>query len=57
MGTTAWPVCTIGHSNHSAEEFVEMLGASGVDLVVDVRSVTPKPLGSALQPGQPGAYP
>ena len=38
MGTTAWPVCTIGHSNHSADEFVALLGASGVDLVVDVRS-------------------
>ncbi len=38
MGTTAWPIHTIGHSNHSAEEFVALLGGSGVDLVVDVRS-------------------
>ena len=38
MGTTAWPVFTIGHSNHSADEFVALLGASDVDLVVDVRS-------------------
>jgi uncharacterized protein (DUF488 family) len=30
---------TIGHSTRSVEEFVELLRASGVDLVVDVRTV------------------
>ena len=30
---------TIGHSNHSAEQFVELLKMNGVDVVVDVRSV------------------
>lgn len=30
---------TIGHSNRSIEEFLEILKAHGVDLVVDVRSI------------------
>jgi uncharacterized protein (DUF488 family) len=33
------PVLTIGHSNRSLEEFLEMLKAHGVDVLVDVRTV------------------
>jgi uncharacterized protein (DUF488 family) len=31
-------IFTIGHSNHSIERFLELLKASGIDMVVDVRS-------------------
>ena len=32
-------IYTVGHSNHSAEHFLELLQAHGVDCVVDVRSI------------------
>ena len=38
MGSTQYPVFTIGHSNHSPESFVELLAQHGVDEVIDVRS-------------------
>lgn len=38
MGSTQYPVFTIGHSNHSPETFVELLTQHGVNEVVDVRS-------------------
>ena len=38
MGTTAWPVYTIGHSNHSAEEFLQLLRGHEINQVMDVRS-------------------
>jgi len=31
-------VCTIGHSRHSADRFLELLDAAGVTLLVDVRT-------------------
>lgn len=33
------PLWTIGHSNHSAEKFLDLLGRHGIACVVDVRSV------------------
>ena len=33
------PVCTIGHSTRSIDEFVELLRAGEVELVVDIRSI------------------
>jgi uncharacterized protein (DUF488 family) len=33
------PIHTIGHSTRPIVEFVELLGAGGVDMVVDIRSV------------------
>jgi uncharacterized protein (DUF488 family) len=33
------PVCTIGHSTKSIEEFVELLRAGPADMVVDIRTV------------------
>ena len=38
MSVTQHPVCTVGHSNHSADEFLALLTAQRIDLVVDVRS-------------------
>lgn len=38
MGSTQYPVFTIGHSNHSPEAFVELLSQHEVDEVIDVRS-------------------
>ena len=38
MGSTQYPVFTIGHSNHSPEAFVELLAQHEVDEVIDVRS-------------------
>ncbi len=38
MGVTQYPVFTIGHSNHSWEEFVKLLLRHGIDEVIDVRS-------------------
>ena len=35
----ALPFFTVGHSTRSIREFVELLTASDVDLIVDVRSV------------------
>lgn len=32
-------IYTVGHSTHSAEEFIEMLKAHSIELVVDVRTV------------------
>ena len=32
------PVFTVGHSNHSAEEFVHLVRDAGVEIVADVRS-------------------
>ena len=32
-------IFTIGHSTHPIEEFVEMLRAHGIELVVDVRTI------------------
>ena len=29
---------TIGHSNHSLERFLELLGSQGIEAVIDVRS-------------------
>ena len=34
-----FPVCTIGHSTRSIEEFVELLRAGPADMVVDIRTV------------------
>lgn len=31
---------TVGHSNRPLEEFLDILGAAGIDLVVDVRKLT-----------------
>lgn len=41
MAQTASPpeVFTIGHSTHPADEFIRMLRANGVELVIDVRTV------------------
>lgn len=33
------PVCTIGHSTRTTDEFVQLLQSAGVALVVDVRSI------------------
>ena len=38
MSVTRYPVFTIGHSNHSLDTFLSLLGTHGVDLVADVRS-------------------
>ena len=38
MNAPQHPVLTIGHSNHSGEEFVELLVRHGVEEVFDVRS-------------------
>ncbi|AIX99665.1 hypothetical protein ART_0067 [Arthrobacter sp. PAMC 25486] len=37
MGATT--VFTIGHSTHPLEEFVDILGVSGIELLIDVRTV------------------
>ena len=39
MSTTQYPVFTVGHSNHSWEEFVILLLRHRIDEVADVRSV------------------
>ena len=36
---TALTIFTIGHSTHSIEEFVEMLKAHDIKLIVDVRTI------------------
>jgi uncharacterized protein (DUF488 family) len=33
-----WSIFTIGHSNHSAEKFVDLLKEHGIEVVADVRS-------------------
>ena len=33
------PLWTIGHSNHSAEKFLDLLSRHGIACVVDVRSI------------------
>ncbi len=38
MGATQYPVFTIGHSNHSWEEFIKLLLRYRIDEVTDVRS-------------------
>ena len=38
MSKTQYPVFTIGHSNHSLADFIELLQAHDMDEVVDVRS-------------------
>ena len=38
MATTEHPIFTIGHSNHSMEDFVALLADNDVNMVVDVRS-------------------
>ena len=38
LGATAYPVFTVGHSNHPPETFVGLLQRHGVDDVLDVRS-------------------
>ncbi len=38
IGSTTYPVFTIGHSNHSEEDFVALLRRSGIEQVMDVRS-------------------
>lgn len=38
MGVTQYPVFTVGHSNHSWEEFVKLLLRQRIEEVVDVRS-------------------
>ena len=38
MNTTQYPVFTIGHSNHSWEEFIKLLLRHRIDEVADVRS-------------------
>ena len=38
MTVTEHPIFTIGHSNHSMEDFVALLTDNGVNMVVDVRS-------------------
>ena len=38
MRPTQYPVFTIGHSNHSPNNFIDLLARHGVDEVVDVRS-------------------
>ena len=57
------PVFTVGHSTRTIAEFVELLRAGGVTLVVDIRSVprsrtnpqfNPEPLAAALEPFQIG---
>ena len=37
-GPEAITVYTVGHSNHEADAFVDLLGQHGIELVVDVRS-------------------
>lgn len=32
-------VCTIGHSNHSLEEFLDLLRQNGIECVLDIRTV------------------
>ncbi|HUH50778.1 MAG TPA: DUF488 domain-containing protein [Flavobacterium sp.] len=40
MSNTALPIIyTIGHSTHSLEEFIAMLGSFGIKMLVDVRSL------------------
>ena len=38
MTVTENPIFTVGHSNHSMEDFVALLTDNGVNMVVDVRS-------------------
>ena len=38
MGATQYPVFTVGHSNHSWEEFVKLLLQNRIEEVADVRS-------------------
>jgi uncharacterized protein (DUF488 family) len=33
------PFFTIGHSNRSLEEFIELLSGAGIDLLVDIRTI------------------
>lgn len=56
---------TIGHSNRSVDEFVELLKEAEIDLVVDVRTVTrsrsnpqfnAEPLRAALEKNQIGYF-
>lgn len=32
-------ICTIGHSTHPIDEFIEMLKSNGIETLVDVRTV------------------
>ena len=38
MKTSEYPIFTIGHSNHSPEEFIALLRRHNMDEVIDVRS-------------------
>ncbi len=38
MSLTQYPILTVGHSNHEADAFLQLLVRHGVDEVVDVRS-------------------
>ena len=38
MSLTQYPIFTVGHSNHAADAFLQLLVRHGVDEVVDVRS-------------------
>lgn len=38
MTATEYPIFTIGHSDHSIENFIAILADNGVNMVVDVRS-------------------
>lgn len=38
MASTQFPVFTVGHSNHPADRFVQLLMQHGIEEVVDVRS-------------------
>ena len=38
MSLTQYPILTVGHSNHAADAFLQLLVRHGVDEVVDVRS-------------------
>jgi hypothetical protein len=46
-------VLTIGHSNRTWKEFLELLRAHRVKRVIDVRSIPPIETQSSVQPGNP----
>jgi uncharacterized protein (DUF488 family) len=60
MKTPPRPIYTIGHSNRAIDDFLELLTANGIELVVDIRKMpksrsNPQFEGTALQRALHGA--
>ena len=56
LSITAYPVFTIGHSNHSPEAFLRLLQRHDIGEVVDVRSLPIQPLRFSIQPRYLGRH-